>query len=238
MFPDRLVYLCAYTGPDSDGWAVILSVDTSTWAITINGTALEFDIEQGSTPALSQVTSANYLCAYTGPDDDGWATVLTVNTAAGTIVKQTSLEFDMSRGLTPALCKIDDSTYLCAYEGQGRKGDVCILAVQIGSGTITKTASFCYSRTQGEKPDLCKINDENYLCAYRCMGNKAAAVVLEVDIDSPSISNSESFQFDMHNIDVWPALCGISLNQYLCAYCGFSDDGWAFVLRVGPEVRP
>jgi hypothetical protein len=118
---DTSHYLCTYSGPGGTGWTVVLNVDTGTWTIT-KGTPFEFDTASGEEPALVQIDSTNYLCTYTGADDDGWAVVLTVNTGSWTISKGTAFEFDASFGQIPALAKIDDDDYLCAYVGPETHG--------------------------------------------------------------------------------------------------------------------
>ena len=112
---DGTHYLCAYKGYANDGWAVVLTVNTGSWTVSA-GTAHEFDTAQGETPALTQIDSTHYLCAYTAFPNDGWATILTVNTNDWTITSDAAFEFDDS-GKTPALVRIDSSHHLCAYDG-------------------------------------------------------------------------------------------------------------------------
>ena len=68
-------FLLAYEGKDSDGFAVVLTVDPATWAISI-ATPLEFDTVKGKEPDLIKIDSGHYLCAYAGDGDDGWAVIL------------------------------------------------------------------------------------------------------------------------------------------------------------------
>jgi len=79
--PDN--YLCAYVGDSDDGWAVVLTVDTGNWEITNGTPPFEYDTEKGKTPALVQIDPDNYLCAYGGNEDDGWAVVLKPGSGAG-----------------------------------------------------------------------------------------------------------------------------------------------------------
>jgi hypothetical protein len=118
---DDTHYLCAYMGPASDGWAVVLTVDTGTWNIT-KETAFEYETATGQTPALAMIDSSNYLCAYAGFGSDGWAVVLTVDTGTWAITKGTPFEYEAGTGQTPALAQIDSSNYLCAYEGEASDG--------------------------------------------------------------------------------------------------------------------
>ena len=86
--------------------------------------SFEFNVVLGAEPALVQIDSTRYLCAYTGPGTDGWVLVAEVDTDAWTLSRATPFEFEIQTGKTPALSKIDDTHYLCAYTGPGADGSV------------------------------------------------------------------------------------------------------------------
>jgi hypothetical protein len=113
---DATHYLCAYSAKTNNGWAMVLTVDTGTWAVT-KETTFVFDDGTCNFPALSQIDGTHYFCAYEGSWSDGFATVLTVDTGTWVVTNQTLLEFDIDNGESPALAKIDDSHYLCTYTG-------------------------------------------------------------------------------------------------------------------------
>jgi type II secretory pathway pseudopilin PulG len=122
-------YLCAYQDQNEDGWVKILSVNTGNWAITEED-SFEFDQNTGLTPSLSQIDQTHYLCAYTGPGDDGWAVVLSVNAPLFDVISmETHFEFETDQASTPALSKIDDTHYLCAYAGSDDDGYAGVLQV-------------------------------------------------------------------------------------------------------------
>ena len=85
--------------------------------------------QDGRTPALCQIDSTHYLCAYEGKDGDGWAVVLEVNQSNWNVTKKTPFEFDTQDGHTPALAEIDSTHYLCAYEGKDGDGWAVVLEV-------------------------------------------------------------------------------------------------------------
>ena len=117
---DETHYLCTYLGNGDVGYVTVLTVDTGTWTIT-NQTPLEYDTV-GMTPALLNVDNTHCLCAYMGPFSDGWSVVLTVDTGTWAVSKETAFEFDIADGASPALAKIDDSHYLCAYTSTVNRG--------------------------------------------------------------------------------------------------------------------
>ncbi len=227
---DASHYLCAYAGPLSDGWVVVLTVDNGNWTIT-KKTPFEFDTSRGNSPALCQIDATHYLCAYTGMGVDGWAVVLTVDTDNWTISKETPFEFNTSNGETPALCKIGQTHYLCAYEGLGGDGFVNILKVDTGNWTITSEDELEFDPSMGQTPALIQIDQTHYLCAYKGLGGAGRAVVLSITPPFDAISMETPFVFDTTNC-YWPALISIDATHYLCIYRGFAQTGWAVILTV------
>ncbi|MHC4365957.1 MAG: hypothetical protein ACYSTJ_10850, partial [Planctomycetota bacterium] len=223
-------YLCAYEGGGSDGWAVILTVNPVTWTVS-EGTAFEYDGSKGKTPALAQIDSTHYLCAYTGNRDDGWAAVLKVDTGTGTITKESSFEFDNQDGGTPALSKIDDTHYLCAYKGRRSDGWATVLTVNTGTWAITKETPFEFDTRDGKTPALAKIDDTHYLCAYNGRDNDGWATVLTVNTGTWTITKETPFEYDTQTGKT-PVLAQMDDSSFVCAYTGPGDDGWAVVLAV------
>ncbi len=233
---DNTHYLCAYSGNGDDGWAVVLTVDTGSRLIT-KETPYEFDTQKGKTPTLLKMDDTHYLCAYSGNDDDGWVTVLTVNTGTWAITKETPFEFNTQKGKTPALTKIDDTHYLCAYTGNDDDGWATVLTVNTSTWAITQGTSFEFDIQKGKTPALSKIDDTRYFCAYAGSDDDGWAVVLAVDPIAWTISKGTSLEYDTSKGKV-PALEKIDNNHHLCAYQGNNDDGWSVVLEEGLKVRP
>lgn len=231
---DATNYLCAYQGPGNDGWAVILTVNTSNWTIT-KGTSFEFETSKCDRPTLSRIDATNYLCAYCGPGDDGWAVILTIDTGTGTITMGTPFEFDTSHCEWPALSQVDSDDYLCAYRGPGagpnKWGWAVILTVDTGTGTITKGTPFVFDNGGIQDCTLANIDNVHHLCAYSTSGWIGTAVVLTADTSTRTITKESSFVFEPLGTRE-PDLCKIDQEHFLCAYKGEGTDGYAIVLTV------
>jgi len=232
---DATHYLCAYTGPGNDGWAVVLTVNPGNWKIS-KGSAFEFDNTLGVTPAIEKIDANHYLCAYTGPGSSGWAVVLNVSSGTWTVSMGTPFEFDAVNGEVPALSKIDDSHYLCAYQGPFNDGWAVVLTVSGGSWTITNETPFEFDGVNGLAPALSRVDAGHYLCAYTGEGNDGWAVVLTVNTGNWSISKGTPFEFDSADGSS-PALVQMaSGSRYLCSYVGPFVYLWATVLVVDTDV--
>jgi hypothetical protein len=123
--------------------------------------------------------ATHYLCAYRGPEDDGWAAVLTVNTGTWQITKETPFEFDNVYGNGPALTQIDPDQYLCAYNAGDPHGWVTILAVDRDTWEITQGVPFEYDTVHGITPAMMAVDPNNHLCAYHGAADDGWAVVLK-----------------------------------------------------------
>ena len=242
---DSTHYLCAYAGDGDDGTAVVLTVDTGTWEITA-GTAMEFDGVKGKTPALAQIDATHFLCAYGGDGDIGTAVVLTVDTDAGTVTKETLSPFVFSivKAKTPKLAQINSTHYLCVYDENGL-GHAVVLIVNTGTWVITEGTHLIYDSVEGKTPALAQIDSTNYLCAYDGgTGADGCAVVLTVDTDTWNVTKGTVFVFDS-TLGETPWLAQIDDCDYLCAYEGEGSGGYAVVLKFassggggGGEILP
>ncbi len=245
---DATNYLCVYEGVQNDGFAVILTVNPATWTIS-KGTTYEFDTDNCGGPALSQIDSDDYLCAYTGKAvkgmKQGTAVILTVNTGATpkTVSKGTPFAFETADAGQIALSNIDNTHYLCAYELASGAGVAVVLTVNTGTTpkTVTKVgeAPFQFEAQQAMHNELYKIDVNHYLCASRCWGSVGKALILTVNTGTWAIGKGTTILYDPVT-GQYPALAWISGDNYLCAYTSSipsrADIGKAMVLTVDTQT--
>lgn len=236
-------FLCAYASKDDAGWAVVLNVDLNTWAIT-RETPLNFELDILEDPSLIHIKDTSFLCTYSYSNGTvltrGIAVVLTVDEDTWEVTSQTPFEFD-ARCLAPALSKIKDENYLCAYTGPpNRRGWAVVLTVDTGTWDITKETPFEFDDVKCRTPALSRLDNEHYLCAYSGPpAREGWAVVLKVDESTWDITKGVPFQFDTLNGKM-PALTRIkhlpsgasNRTDFLCAYTGDEQHGYAAILSV------
>jgi type II secretory pathway pseudopilin PulG len=192
---------------------------------------LEFDTAQGMEPALAKISDTEYLCVYRGNQDDGFACILNVNGGDWSVSKGHGIEYDGKNGITPALAQIDETKFLCAYQGDRGDGWACVLMVV--SGTVNSEPGFEFDDADCIYPALCQIDTGHYLCAYDVQNNVCRVVVLTVDIVGGSIGKGPTMEFGTA-LSPRPALAKIDATHYLCAYQGSDLCCWAVVLTVNP----
>ena len=233
---DQNHFLCAYEGDGSDGFAQVMTIDTTTWDIIL-GMPFEFDTSMGRTPALEKINDRYYLCAYQG-SSGGYATVLTVNPAGWTVSKNATFQFDPDNGGTPDLARISANRYLCAYAGAGDDGWAVVLGVNPIGWAITRAVPFEYEIYAGKGPSLVQLPDTSeYLCSYMGSFQYLWANVLVVNTTDWSISQKLTTQL-LGNQTMEPDLIKIDDDNYLCAYEDRTNDGWAAILKIDSAVKP
>jgi hypothetical protein len=191
---------------------------------------LEFDTVSGMEPAVVQISATQYLCAYRGDRDDGWACILTVDTGDWSVGAGGFLEYDSASGITPALAGIDDTHFLCAYQGDKGDGFACVLSY-VAPNVLSKEGSIEFDTADCIYPALSQIDTSHYLCAYDVQSSECRVAVLIVDTFGWTISKGTTMSFTTA-VSPKPALARVDETHYLCAYSGSGDRGYAVVLTV------
>jgi hypothetical protein len=231
--------LCAYRGDHGCGWMCILYEWPAGSGILENSTKQKFDPSDCIHPVLYQIDTQgdthHYLCAYSDLASSVHVLVLTVTIIPYVMMDLTSgPSISFGHGQTPgsALTKIDDTHYLCAYEGEtgSHYGAAVVLTVNTVDWTIITETHYDFPGEVAKFPTLAKIDDTHYLCAYYGSSFEGRAVVLTVNPMDWTITMETPFDIDTFGMD--PELCRIDNMNFLCAYRGPGDDGMAIVLTV------
>jgi hypothetical protein len=174
----------------------------------------------------------------------GRAVVLSVDTDTWTINQETPFDFEESYTMQPALSKIDENHYLCAYVYETPTWDMfgksVVLTVDSNTWTINQETPFD-SGMEIASPSLSKIDDEHYLSAFALGGWEpvGASIVLNIDNDTWEITQVSDLIFDPTTMrGSSPYLSQIDDGNYLCTYNTLpgGPEGWSVILNV--ELPP
>jgi len=232
---DDTHFLCVYVGVQSDGFACILEHTPPTTLDALY--SLEFYNADCAAPSLCQIDATHYLCAY-ADIETGYTVrtvVLTVDTGSWSISSGTSTSFAGSFSPAPTLARIDDTHYLCAYEGQTGSvhGAAVVLTVNPADWTITPGTHFDFHGEAADNPELSKIDNEHYLCTYWAGSNEERATVLTVEPADWTVTKDLGPDFFLDLLATSNhQLTQIDSTNFLCAYPGLSTGGTAVVLTV------
>ncbi|MHC4617320.1 MAG: PilW family protein [Planctomycetota bacterium] len=230
--------LCAYQGDKGDGFACILFQKIP--GTLQRGVPLEFDSAGCIHPVLSKIyTEGNthhFLCAYFDNASSVRTVVLTaaVTDVLTDVTSGPTMSFACDLVCQPALTRIDDTHYLCAYRGSNLRLWAVVLTVTPATWTVTTETPFEVAPTlYAYEPALARIDDAHYLYAFHSNIDQGCAVVLTVNTGNWTITNGTAYpyyQFSEAAASV--ELCKIDRTNFLCAYGGGFDSGLATVLTV------
>lgn len=77
------IFLATYSGSGTDGFAVMIEIDSAGTITSTLVDSLEFDTGTGLTPHVVLVNSTVALIVYEGPDQDGWLATIGLSTGGG-----------------------------------------------------------------------------------------------------------------------------------------------------------
>jgi PKD repeat protein len=196
--------------------------------------SLEFDILNGKTPSIIQISDNIYAIAYEGNLYAG--TIITVDISSeGPIADSVvdTLVFDAVKGKTPHLIRISEDVYAIAYAGDGDDGTLKTVEIST-DGTITDAAidTLEFDTINGKTPHISYISGDIYAIVYE--GDEYAGTVITVEVTtSGQITNSivDSEIFDSVKGKT-PVLIHISGDVYAVVYSGDTDDGFVKTFTI------
>jgi hypothetical protein len=177
---DARHHLCVYGGAFGRGMAVVLTVDTDNWDIEREVPTI-FEAVFCISPAICQIDSNRYLCAYAGPSSIGKGVVLNVNSFAWSVSTLSRFVFDADVGLFPDLRRIESDRYLCVYQGKNSDAWANVLNVDLSTAKVTPAIQVEYDPIGGRAPALAQVNENHFLCVYQGANNDGWAVVINTD---------------------------------------------------------
>lgn len=157
---DQYHYIAAWSGSGADGFARAFTVNSSTYAVTAEGTALEFDTVNGTFNSLAKVDANHFVNAWAGSGIDGFIRVLEVNlsTWAVTAVGTSALEFDTTNGSYSSCIYMGNGVVVVFWSGSGADGFVNSFKIEgftnPPSTTVTLSSPADTATTADTTPDL------------------------------------------------------------------------------------
>ena len=120
---DGDVYAVAYNDSADAGTLRTLEIGATGNITAAVIDSLVFDMAQGHTPVIFNISGDVYAMVYQGADDDGYVKTVEVS-ANGTIADAVidSLEYDIVLGDVPCIVPVRGNIYAVAYQGDGSAG--------------------------------------------------------------------------------------------------------------------
>lgn len=183
-------FMVAYAGNSNDGFARTLVVNTSTWAVTTVGSAVEFDTGDFYGGDIVEIDSGFFVCSWWG--SAGYrlkAQTLIVDTSTWNISTRGKKDFEITyrtntaQGQIPQMVKIDTNNILIVY-GAVNISEAFAFSVNTSNYEIT-TAGYCFTFAGGITSPIghsvVMIDSTHFLCTVASSGNDGYANVLEIE---------------------------------------------------------
>jgi len=187
---DSTHFFAMWSGDGADGYAQILSVNTSTWAVTAEGTPVEFDTTNGQYTACYLLDATHALGVYAGAGSDGFARVFTINSSTWAVTAETALEFDTTLGQFNSVVQVDSNHFVNFWYGNGSVGKAQAFTVNLSTWAVTAEGSpitFDSNTTSGQFNRAVLLDDNHILNAwYGELDQKAR--VFEVNLSTWAVT--------------------------------------------------
>lgn len=237
---DDTHFLVMWKGTDSDGFCQIVTVNTGTWAVTKEGSALEFDAGEYDSGDACLIDTQNVIIVYRGVDHDGFAVMVQVNLSTWAVTKPGSaLEFYNADVQTSSLsCFKIDGTHIIVFWGDSAlDGRVRVLSVNTGTGAITaEDSEFEFDTTQGKYNSCYQIDSNHFVNFWMGTDDDGFAQVFTVNLGTWAVTKEgTALEFDTTQGE-YNACYQVNTNHFINIWAGDGDDGYAQCFAVNTST--
>ena len=163
--------------------------------------------------------------------------ILEVDTSGWTVSRNGSQTVDINVSATPALCYLSGTSYLCLWQGYSLNyGRAALLTVNTSTWALSIGQTKSLAPEQISNPALCRVDDDSCLCVYEHEGGDGAGMTLDADLSEDSITRGDDYRYAEDATNAAPSVCKINDTDYLSAYTGDSNAGYAVIIRLG--IKP
>jgi hypothetical protein len=225
-----------WEGVDSDGFAQVFTVNTSTWAVTTAGSVLEFDTVYGDYKHCLKVDANHVFLLWYGNANDLMGQVFAVNTSTWAVTTtQANNVLDSNEGTTPHMVQVDDNHFLATWWGSGSDGYTQIFTVNTSTWAITKEGTALeFDTTDSYHPRPFKIDTNHFIVFWASAGanpNYGSAQVLEVNTTTWAVTTAGA-KFSYYSNSQYPDACQIDANHFINWKADGSNVGYAHTFAV------
>lgn len=185
---DATHVLCVWLGGSSatNGFAQVLTVNTTTWAVTT--AAARLTIDYMGYLAVEQIDTNHFIIDYTGSGDtSGYSQVITVNTTTWEITTSGArFQFETSASCSGhQIVKVDANHCLAVWSAAGDTSGAVAVTLTINTTTwavVTTVAKLKFETSQAaDDNSLVRIDTSHYAVFYSGVGSDGFTEVLAVE---------------------------------------------------------
>ena len=227
---DSDTYALAYESSNDDGHVATFTVSSDGTTLTEVG-SVEYTTDDGENNAFVQVDSDTYALLYHGDNNGGIITTFTI-ASNGSITDLGTAVQTSGSGEGSGMVQVDSDTYLALA------GDYAYtFTISSNGSSIAQVASlqFTSNGTHGEESfDICQVDSDTYLIAYKDSGKDAWLTTLDVSSDGSTITKVDENEHDTNNCGEF-SLAKLDSDTFVLAYSRENNTGILKTFAVSSE---
>lgn len=225
-----------------DGFAQVFAVNTTTWAVTTAGAALEFDTQDGISNSCFIIDSNHFINFYRGLSGDGYVQTYTVNTTTWAITGNANLEFDTQNNDYNSCWQIDSNHFIDFWAGgTGTVGYAQVFIVNTTTWAVTTAAnSLAINGASRHTDHSCHPVDSNHFIDFsqNIDNTEGNVAVFTVNTSTWDVTRNGSF-LNFHNTSIGANSCyKIDTNHFINFWFDAAGNtyGYAQVFTVNTST--
>ena len=228
-----------WTGADSDGFAQIFTVNTTTFAVTTANSALEFDTQDNLYNSCFKLDANHVINFWQGLDGDGMVQIFAINTTTWAVTTAGAvLEFD-TQSAEHNSCFLVDANHCINFWGNaaGTEAYVQIFAIDTSTWAVTTAgASLKYFFDTISANSCFQIDSTHFINFWQDrLGIDGEVQVFTVSTSTWAVTTAnKSLSFSA--IGNYSSCQQVDANHFINFYAGDSVDGYAQVFTVNTST--
>lgn len=205
----------------AQGNSCIVTVNTSTWAISLALSNYAWDSDTRQTIDVIQYSSTKYLVTYSSTSSNrGRVKLLSVNTSTWAISTLSSISsYFVSPFTGNSSAMLDGTHFVTVYESEGSDGYLSVLEINPSTYEITHLVKYEYD-TSSSRPQVCaRVDDDKFVIFWSRTSGPTYARVFSINYSTNTISPLGSLT-NIINARTFPTIPVILLgnNKFLVSY--------------------
>jgi len=236
------IFVCIPGAGSGDGYAYVLTVNTSTWAITTASTPLDFETASMNGVWALPIDANHFLVCWRSAATSGRAQVLTVNTSTWAITTAGS-QLAFSTTGDPLYSDfhgavVDANHFIMMSQSYSTpRGEAQILAVNTTTWAVTTAAASLNYSVFGSTGSIFKVDTNHFIAIYGSTDGDGFAVVFAVNTTTWVITTAAAqLEIDTQNFHSgW--ITQIDANHFVSVYGGGTSSlGYIETLTVNTST--
>lgn len=226
-------YTLAWQGASNDGFIQTLSVNLSTYAVTVIGSPLEFDTTNYQGGAFVKINSTHVIGFWDGAAAAGLAQVFAIDATTFAVTAVGSpLTVDAANFGDPSAVQHDANHFVCFWDSSATgKGQV--FEVDLGTFAVTANGSPLTTDAANSTNNSCAaVNGNNYINFWTSSGGVGKAQTFHVDGSYVLSFLGALFTFEATTTSENSCVSAGDGEHYVNFWKGVSNEGYAQIFTV------